>query len=139
MEYFKTQKGETGLIYNGFKYMVNRKTTSITFRRCSVRKYVGRVTTESTTVKITAKYLYPANEAKLEAKRLKIMLKSTAKESTAPIQNYNKELLQELRTLETENVSNEEVISYFKTLPSMTTSLYRGQTGTAAPNALCQG
>ena len=70
MDYFKTQKGGTGLIYNGFKYVVNRKTTSKTFCRCSDRKCSGGVTTEGTTVKITAEHYHPANEAKLEAEKL---------------------------------------------------------------------
>ena len=70
MDYFKTQKGGTGLIYNGFKYVVNRKTTSKTFWRCSDRKCSGGVTTEGTTVKITAEHCHPANEAKFEAEKL---------------------------------------------------------------------
>ena len=51
MEYVKIQKGNTGLIYNGFKYVVNRKTASKTFWRYSDRKCLGSVTTEGTTVK----------------------------------------------------------------------------------------
>ena len=93
------------------------------FRRCSVGKYLGRVTTEGTTVRITTEHCHPANEAKLEAKRFKIMLISKAKESTAPIPKLYNEMLH----LETENVSNEEVISNFQTLPSMKTSLYRAR------------
>ena len=65
--------------------MVNRKTPSKTLWRCSDRKCSGRVTTEGSTVEITAEHCHPANEAKLEAEKLKIMLKSEAKESTAPI------------------------------------------------------
>ena len=71
MEYFKTQKGGTGL-YNGFKNVVNRKTTSKTFWECSDRKSSGRVTTEGTTVKITAEHCHPANEGKLEAEAVSI-------------------------------------------------------------------
>ena len=70
MDLLKTQKGGTGLIHNGFKHVVNRKTTSKTFWRCSDRKCSGRVTTEGTTVKITANHSHPANEAKLEAEKL---------------------------------------------------------------------
>ena len=93
------------------------------FRRCSVGKYSGRVTTEGTTVNITTEHCHPANEAKLESKRFKIMLISKAKESTAPIPKlYNKML-----HLETENVSNKEVISNFQTLQTMKTSLYRAR------------
>ena len=63
------------------------------------------------------------------------MLKSKAKESTAPIPKLYDEMLQELHTLETENVSNKEVNSNFQTLPSVKTSLYRVmQTGTDATN-----
>ena len=127
MEYFKTQKGGTGLIYDGFKYVVNRKTTSKTFWRCSDRKCLGRVTTEGSTVKITAEHCHPPNEAKLEAGKLNIKLKSKAKESTAPIPKLNNEMLQELRTVETENVSNKEVFSNIQTLSSMKTSLYRAR------------
>ena len=65
--------------------MVNRKTPSKTLWRCSDRKCSGRVTTEGTTIEITAEHCHPANEAKLEAEKIKIMLKSEAKESTAPI------------------------------------------------------
>ena len=50
--------------------MVNRKTTSKTFWRCSDRKCSGRVTTEGTTVKITAEHCHPANEAKLDAEKI---------------------------------------------------------------------
>ena len=78
------------------------------------------MTAEGTTVKITTKHCHPASEAKLESEMFKIMLKSKAKESTAPIPKlYNKML-----HLETENVSNKEVISNFQTLPRMKTSLY---------------
>ena len=127
MEYFKTQKGGTGLIHNGFKYMVNRKTSSKTLWRCSDRKCSGRVTTEGTTVKITGEHCHPPNEAKLEAEKLKTMLKSKAKESTAPIPKLYNDMLQEVRILQTENVNNEELISNIQTLPSIKTALYRAR------------
>ena len=94
MEYFKIQKGGTRLILNGFKYVVNRKTTSKTFRRCSDRKCLGRVTTGGTLVKTTAEHCHPANEINMEAVKLKIMFKSKAKESTATIPKIYNEMLQ---------------------------------------------
>ena len=83
------------------------------------------MTTEGTTVNISAEHCHPANGAQLEAEKFNIKLKSKAKESSAPIPKLYNEMLQELRTLGAENVSNKEVISNFQTLSSMKTSLYR--------------
>ena len=55
------------------------------------------------------------------------MMKYKAKETTAPHLKLSNKILQDLRTLETENIGNEEVISNFHTLPSMKTSLFRAR------------
>ena len=85
------------------------------------------MTTESSTVKLTTEHFHLPIEAKLEAEKLKSKLTSKAKETTAPVPRLYNEALQEVRTFETETISNKEAVSNFQTLTSIKTALYRAR------------
>ena len=86
MEYIKSSCGGTVLLYEGFRYQIDRRgTNDRIFWRCHDRQCKGRLSTQNDQVLSSTPHNYPSNQVDNNTEQLKHVARENAKTSTEPV------------------------------------------------------
>lgn len=86
MEYIKLSRGGTVLLYEGFRYQINRRgTNDRIFWRCHDRQCKDRLSTQNDQVLSSTPHNHPSNQVDNNIEQLKHVARENAKTSTEPV------------------------------------------------------
>ncbi len=124
MELTTTTRGARTLLYQGYKYTLNRRTADgHIYWRCHDRSCYGRAATDSSDQLVSCNQKHTHRPATTETalEKVKQKMKKRAREETTPIPTIYHEALQEVAQSE----SRETIAPVLSTLRSMKSVLYR--------------
>ena len=125
MEFITNQKGNKSLLWNGSRFIVNRKMDNGTiYWRCCKRSCTARVTTQgSELLAQTNGHNHPIDSTETRVEEIKGNLRKRAREELTPVPRIYNEALIELSTQE----DRDSVAAQLSMFSSLKASLYRSR------------
>ena len=125
MEFTTTKRGGRVLLYEGHRYVINRRgRDERIFWRCSNRECTGSLTTlKDNTITTQKDHNHPGDQAAIEVEKIVVELKEAAKETVRPIPTLYHEKIQRIAVMP----NKEEVSSKMPTFEQIKTSLYESR------------
>ena len=124
MKYTTTQRGGRVLLFEGYRYQVNRKgKEDRIFWRCHNRQCPGRLSTQGETVLSSKPHDHPSDNIDNAVEKVKAQLRKDARDKTVPIPQLFNDALAELAMQEEVG----ELAAVMPTFPSFKSTMYRNR------------